>query len=62
MTMGAHISVSVAGESSAGSGSARNDAQRPRSSTVDQSCPAGAIAPLSVRGSSRSVSCQGCTT
>ena len=37
-------------------------AQRARSSAVDHSWPAGAIAPASWRGSSRRVWCHGCTT
>jgi hypothetical protein len=62
MMTGWHISASVSGASTSGFGSARNAAHRARSVTVDQSCPAGAIAPVSVRGSSRSVPCQGWTT
>jgi hypothetical protein len=59
---GAHISVSVAGASTEGAGSARNAAHFTMSAAVDQSWPAGAIASASWRGSSRSVPCQGWTT
>ena len=62
MATGVHICATDSGASTAGSGSARNAAHLARSVTVDQSWPAGAMAPASCRGSSRSVPCHGCTT
>ena len=51
--------ATLSGARTDGTGSARNAAHFARSAAVDQSCPAGAIAPASCRGSSRSVRCQG---